>query len=70
MAVTARKKGSNVPRRPTPRTASVTWTSQSLSHGQDHRGEAAAHAIVRVTRKRLVVDVHGAERARYQIERS
>jgi len=31
---------------------------------------AAAHAVVRVTKKRIVVEVEGAERARYQLERS
>lgn len=30
---------------------------------------AAAHAVVRVTRSRVLVEIEGAERARYQIER-
>jgi 3',5'-cyclic-AMP phosphodiesterase len=47
-------------------------TVQSLIENLDDDAPgrpAAAHAVVRITKKRVGVEVHGAERARYQFER-
>ena len=47
-------------------------TVQSLIENLDDDAPgrpAAAHALVRVSKKRIVVEIEGAERCRYQFER-